>query len=62
MGCENAIGLATVEGTNTVVEPYNFIGDRCTLKSGKIVKSVSVLDIGTEIEQGTALFIPLKMK
>ena len=62
VGCGSIIGQATVIGANTVVEPYSFIGDSCTLKSGTIVKSTSVLQIGTETEQGTVLFTPLTSK
>lgn len=54
--------LATVVGANAVVEPYCFVGDSCTLKSGTIVKSTSVLEMGTETEQGTVLFTPLEKK
>lgn len=39
-----------------------FIGDSCTLKSGTIVKSTSVLEMGIETEQGTVLFTPLEKK
>ena len=39
-----------------------FVGDSCTLKSGTIVKSTSVLEMGTETEQGTVLFTPLEKK
>ena len=60
VGCGSTIGHAI--GANTVVEPYSFIGDDCTLKSGTIVKSTSVLEIGTETEQGTVLFTPLTSK
>ena len=45
-----------------VVVPYCFVGDSCTLKSGTIVKSTSVLEMGTETEQGTVLFTPLEKK
>ena len=62
VGCGSTIGHAMVIGANTVVEPYSFIGDDCTLKSGTIVKSTSVLEIGTETEQGTVLFTPLTSK
>ena len=53
---------ATVVGANTVVEPYSFIGDSCTLKSGTIVKSTSALEMGTETEQGIVLFTPIEKK
>ena len=53
---------ATVLGANTVVEPYSFIGDSCTLKSGTIVKSASVHEMGTETGQATVLFTLLEKK
>lgn len=62
VGCGSTSGQATVIGANTVVEPYSFIGDSCTLKSGTIVKSISVLEMGTKTEQGTVLFTPLEKK
>ena len=34
-----------------------FIGDGCTLKSGTIVESTSMIPMGTETKQGTVLFV-----
>ena len=62
VGCGSTIGHAMVIGANTVVEPYSFIGDDWTLESGTSGKSTSVLEIGTETEQGTVLFTPLTSK
>ena len=59
VGCGSEIGFATVIGANSVVEPYCFIGDGCTFKSGTIVKTTSMVLMGTETEQGTVLFTPL---
>lgn len=59
VGCGSEIGFATVIGANSVVEPYCFIGDGCTFKSGTIVKTTSMVSMGTETEQGTVLFTSL---
>lgn len=62
VGCESEIGFATVIGTNTVVEPYCFIGDGGTFRPETIVKSTSMISMGTETEQGTVLFTSLDNK
>lgn len=36
-----------------MAEPYCFIGDGCTFNSGAIVKTTSMVSMGTETEQGT---------
>ena len=59
VGCGSTIGQATVIGANVVVEPYCFIGDSCTLKSGTIVKSTSMVAMNTSTEQGSVLFTSL---
>ena len=51
-------GLPVI-GANVVVEPYCFIGDSCTLKSGTIVKSTSMVAMNTSTEQGSVLFTSL---
>ena len=59
VGCGSTIGQATVIGANVVVEPYCFIGYSCTLKSGTIVKSTSMVAMNTSTEQGSVLFTSL---
>lgn len=59
IGCESEVHNTVIEGANSVIEPYCSIGAGCTLKSGTIFKSTSVLNIGTETEQGTVLFTSL---
>lgn len=59
VGCGSTIGQAAGIGTNVVVEPYCFIGDSCTLKSGTIVKSTSMVAMNTSTEQGSVLFTSL---
>lgn len=61
---EGAIGkLEDVESFypeyNCVVEPYCLVGDGCTLKSGTIVKSTSMVAMNTSTEQGSVLFTSL---
>lgn len=57
VGCDSMIGFATVIGANSVVEPFCFIGDGCTLKSGTIVESTSMIPMGTETKQGAVMFV-----
>lgn len=59
IGCGSDIGYATVIGANAVVEPYCFVGDGFTLKSGTVVKSTSMVSEKTETEPGTVLFTHL---
>lgn len=59
VGCGSTIGQATIIGANVVVELYCFIGDSCTLKSGTIVKSTSMVAMNTSTEQGSVLFTSL---
>ena len=59
IGCGSTIGQAKIIGANVVVEPYCFIGDSCTLKSGTIVKSTSMVAMNTSTEQGSVLFTSL---
>ena len=42
-----------VIGANSVIEPYCIVGDSCTLKSGTIVKSTSMVAMNTSTEQGS---------
>lgn len=59
VGCGSTIGQAAIIGANVVVELYCFIGDSCTLKSGTIVKSTSMVAMNTSTEQGSVLFTSL---